>query len=80
MITPRKPDSDKTIWDASETCWVLGVTYKTLVNLIVSKGLPAKNIGSAKRAQYLFLKADIEDWMKEDRYTVRKILAGVLQK
>jgi predicted site-specific integrase-resolvase len=74
MVTPRKPDPDKTIYDSAEACWILGISYKTLTALI-GKGLPAKNIGNHKRAQYLFLKSDIEEWMRDDELTARAIIA-----
>lgn len=77
MVNPRKPDPDKTILDAAEMCWEIGCTYKTLVNYIESRGLPCKNIGSGKRAQYLFLRSEVTKWLlnESEKQTARRILA-----
>ena len=65
MISPRKPDPDKTILDSAEACWLLGVTYKTLIGWIEQRGLPAKNVGTKKRAHYIFFKVDVEEWSRD---------------
>ncbi len=75
MITPRKPDPDKTILDSAETCWLLGITYKTLVEWIESRGLPSKNLGTAKRAHYLFFKPDIEQWSRDQNKIIADAMA-----
>ena len=79
VTLPRKPsDPSALIYDASEAMYVLKVdSYKTLCVLVEDRGLPAKNIGTAKRAVYRFLRSDIEQWMKGDRVKAAEMLAGV---
>lgn len=78
MINPRKPDPEAFVYDSAEACWVLRVSFNTLKDLAMRRGLRYKNVGTPKKPAYRFLRSDIENYIQgegspEDLAFVEKI-------
>ncbi|MDA8431803.1 MAG: excisionase family DNA-binding protein [Nitrospiraceae bacterium] len=61
MIVPRKPDPDKTVFDAAEACGYIGVSWNTLKKEIRAGSLKVKRVG----ARYLFHKELLDNFLIE---------------
>ena len=61
MITPRRPDPDKTVFDAAEACGYIGVSWNTLKKEIRAGSLKVKRVGT----RYLFHKSVLDDFITD---------------
>jgi excisionase family DNA binding protein len=77
MITKKLPHPDKTVFDASEACGYLGLSWNTVKKLMDSGELRAKELRAGKRVRYLFPKENLDAYLHKDALEAKFVLQSV---
>jgi excisionase family DNA binding protein len=73
MVTPKKPDPDKTILSPAEACYVIGLSWNTLRDLIRKGDIRAVRL----KRRYLIPKEAIDAFLNRDRDMARVMVRSM---
>jgi len=73
MVTPKKPEEGKMIYESGEACFVLGLSWNTLRKLVRAGEIRAKRVGR----RYLFPKDAIDMFINGEEYEARDFMKGL---
>lgn len=73
MITPKKPDQDRTIYSPAEACYYIGLSWNTLRTLIREGEIRAVRL----KRRYLIPKEAIDAYMNKDALMAQAVVRRI---
>lgn len=73
MVTVKKPDDGKMVYEAGEACYVLGLSWNTVRSLVKQGKIRTTRVGR----RYLFSKDALDIFLNADAYEARLFLKGL---
>lgn len=74
MIRPKRPDEGKEVFNASEACFYIGLSWNTLKNLIDEGEIRVIRVGR----RYLIPKSSIDDFLQRDQLIAKYLLKTIV--
>jgi len=79
MVTKKRPDDGKEILNASEACFVMGLSWNTLRGLLNNGDIRHRVVGNGKRPRYLIPRRAIDEYFESERQESKLIVQDILK-